>query len=242
MTAAGPLIIASAVASTAGNVLIWRDTWRQTARPVVASWLEWAVLMAIGAVAPWHAGQVPAAVYGAFCALGCAGVVPLAARIPKARRDAPARIGQARLDVVLLPLVLAGCMLLVTPLTTVGHAWIRTPGPAVAVTVATDALAYLPVIAHAWREPASEPWNVYGLFGAGAAMSLAAVGLQGQILDLTAVAYPLYLTVADLGVAAMIVFRLTRRRPADPPLAAQLAGAGWQQPPPGDWRRFSDPA
>lgn len=202
------LIIASAVLSTAGNVAIWRETWQRKARPVAASWLEWAALMATGAFASWQAGQVPAAIYGAFCAAGCAVVVPITlARIPAADRDPPTRIGQARLDVLLLPGALAGLMLLVTSLTTVGHAWIRTPGPAVAVSVATDALAYLPTIAHAWEHPGAEPWNVYGMFGTGAALSLAAAALQGQMLDLAAVAYPLYLTVADTGVAVMITAR-----------------------------------
>ena len=144
-------------------------------------------------------------------------VVPITlVRIPAADRDPPVRFAGARLDVVLLPAVLAGMMLLVTPMTPVGHGWIRTPAPAVAVSVAVDALAYLPTIAHAWRSPHAEPWNVYGLFGVGAALALAAVALQGQMLDLTASAYPLYLVAADLGVAAMIVARMAAV-PAPPP-------------------------
>jgi hypothetical protein len=237
------LIIASAVISTAGNILIWRDTWRwkdSDCRPVAASWAEWAALMGTGSAAAFQAGQLPAAVYGAFCAAGCAVVVPLALRIPAAERDAPARAGQSRLDLLLLPAVLAGLMLLVTPLTPVGHGWIRTLGPAVAVTVATDALAYLPVIAHAWRQPGSEPWTVYGLFGVGAACSLAAVALQGQMLDLTAAAYPLYLTGADLGVAALIVFRRPAPQPPPGPVALELTAAGWRPVPASrDWRRLT---
>ena len=237
------LVIASAVLSTAGNVLLWREAWRREAKPVIASWLEWSGLMAIGAFAAWQAGQIPAAVYSAFCAAGCALVVPIALlRIPAADRDPPVRVGQARLDMLLLPLALAGMMLLVTPLTTVGHTWIHSPGPAVAVSVVTDLLAYLPTIGHAWQHPDDEPWNVYGLFGVGAAAALAAVALQGQMLNLTAAAYPLYLTAADLGVAALIVFR--RAGPAVPapePLALELTRAGWQRVPArGDWRRFSD--
>lgn len=241
MTAAvTALVTAAAVLSAAGNVLIWRDTWRWRAtgtRPVVASWAEWAALMGVGAAASWQAGQLPAAVYGACCAAGCAAVVPLGLRVPRAERYAPARLGQARLDVVLLPAALAGLMLLVTPMTPVGHGWIRTPGPAVAVTVATDAAAYLPVIAHAWAHPRAEPWQGYGLFGVGAALSLAAAAVQGQMLDLAAVAYPLYLTVADLGVAALIVFRreAAAARPSQRPEAAPPPGPddaldGWHVP------------
>ena len=75
-------------------------------------------------------------------------------------------------------------------------------------------------------------------------MSLAAVALQGQMLNLAAVAYPLYLTAADLGVAAMIVFRRAAAAPAPgPPLALELTGAGWKPvPATRDWRQFSDPA
>lgn len=235
------LIIASAVLSMAGNALIWRGTWRQQDKPVVASWAVWAALMAIGAVAALQAGQLPAAVYGGFCALGCAVVVPLALRIPAGERDKPARVGQARLDVLILPAVLVGLMLLVTPLTVVGRTWISTPAPAVAVSVAVDLIAYLPTAAHAWKDPGSEPWRVYGLFGVGASMSLAAVALQGQMLDLAAVAYPLYLTAADLGVAAMIVFRRAAG-PAPEPLALELTRAGWRPVPASrDWRQFSNP-
>ena len=238
-----PLIIVSAVLSMAGNVLIWRGTWRGKDKPVVASWAVWAALMGIGAAAAFQAGQMPAAVFGAVDAAGCAVVVPLALiRIPAAERDAPARIGQARLDVLILPAVLAGLMLLVTPLTTVGRTWISTPGPAVAVSVVTDALAYLPTVAHVWRHPGNEPWNVYGLFGVGAAAALAAVALQGQMLDLTAAAYPLYLTAANIGVAAMIVFRRAAAPAPEPLTALQLTSAGWRRRTPGDWREFSDPA
>lgn len=252
----GVLIVAAAIASAAGNVLIWRDTWRWQlpggAKPVVASWAEWAALMGVGAAAAWQAGQMPAAVYGAACAAGCALVVPLALRIPAAERDAPARVGQARLDVLLLPAALAGLMLLVTPLTGVGHEWMRTPGPAVAVSVATDALAYLPTAMHAWQQPRDEPPAVYGLFGAGAAASLAAVALQGQMLNLTAVAYPAYLAVADLGVAALILARRRRAAPAAVPygevtrqavLGILLAtwrphhGGGWVVPDGDGWPR-----
>jgi hypothetical protein len=218
VTVVAALVVASAVLSVAGNVLIWRETWRREARPVAASWLEWAGLMGVGAAAAWQAGQVPAAVYGAVCAIGCAGVVPITLiRIPAADRDPPVRVGQARLDVLLLPFALAGLMLLVTPLTSVGHGWVGTLAPAVAAAVATDALAYLPTAGHAWARPWNEPWNVYGLYGVGAACSLAAVALQGQMLDLTASAYPLYLVAADLGVAFMIVYRrMAVAPPADP--------------------------
>lgn len=225
------LIGVSVVLSLAANVTIWRDTWRWKdtgTRPVAASWAEWAALTGTGAAAAWRAGQMPAAIYAACCAAGCAVVVPLALRIPRDERDEPERIGQARLDVVLLPAAMAGLMLLVTPMTTVGHGWIRTSGPAVAVAVVTDLLAYLPTAAHAWRHPAAEPWRVYGLFGVAAAASLAAVALQGQMLDLTAAAYPLYLTAANLGVAAMIVARRPgQARAAQLPAEPYPDETGW---------------
>jgi hypothetical protein len=227
------LIGASAVLATVANTALWWGAWRKADRPVVASWAEWAALMGIGAAATAETGKVPAAVYGGFCALGCLIVVPLALRVPAADRDRPVRVAArftpggegARLDLLLLPAVLAGLMLLCTPLFPAGRVYVHTETPAVIVTVATDALAFLPVVGHAWQQPGHEPWMVYGLFAGGAAASLAAAFAQGQGGTLTAVAYPLYLTVAELSVAVLIVARRA---------AVSRAGKtlGWRRPPP----------
>ena len=72
---------------------------------------------------------------------------------------------------------------------------------AVAVSVATDLLAYLPTFRHAWLRPQEEPWLPYALFGAAAALVLWVADhriLVGGI-------YPMYLFAADATMVIMIL-------------------------------------
>ena len=83
----------------------------------------------------------------------------------------------------------------------------RNPGLAVAVSVVTDAVLYLPTIGHAWQHPEHEPWAAYGLFGLGAGAALAAAALGGHAGSMAAAGYLWYLAVADTGVMAIILAR-----------------------------------
>jgi hypothetical protein len=73
---------------------------------------------------------------------------------------------------------------------------------AVAVSVATDFLAYLPTFRHAWLKPDEEPWLPYALFGAAAGMVLWVADYR----ILAGVIYPMYLFVADVAMVLMILF------------------------------------
>ena len=120
---------------------------RGRARPRVASWGIWAVVQAVGTVSAFGARQLPAACYTLFCAAGCAAVVFLGWR--HGSRDF------GPLDAVCLALAAEGVALLA-----VAAAWPRLVPMswAVAVSVGTDFLAYLPTFGHAWRKPDEEPW------------------------------------------------------------------------------------
>ena len=68
-----------------------------------------------------------------------------------------------RLDAVCVTLAAEGVALLAVATWVPGFiplSW------AVAVSVATDFLAYLPTFHHAWRRPSEEPWVPYAMFGA----------------------------------------------------------------------------
>jgi hypothetical protein len=199
------LVVISAALALAANVPAVRDTWRWDARPVAMSWGGWAAIVAIGAGGSAEARQLPSLVYTGICAAGCAAVGLLALRIPADLRDEPVMVPlpwgrRVRLDLLCLPAAAAGLVLLAAA---------RDPGMAVAVSVATDAVLYVPTIGHAWQHPEHEPWTAYGLFGLGAWMAVAAAALGGHAGSMTAAGYPWYLAVADTGVAAMI---LARRR------------------------------
>ena len=170
------------------------------------------------------AGQGPSIVYTGVDAAGCAAVAVLALRVPVALRDAPVMVplpwgGRARLDLLCLPAAAAGLVLLAAA---------RDPGIGMAVTVsvATDAVLYVPTIAHAWQHPEHESWAAYGLFGLGAWLALAAAATGGDAGSTAAVEYPWYLAVANTGVTAMI---LTRRSVTATPGRAGPPGSGQVQ-------------
>ncbi len=183
------LVIASGGITLAAGAVYARSVIRE-AEPQVVSWLVWTALLVTGAVSSLDSGQVPAAVYVLACAAMCAAVVVLVARRGSWR---PGPLGWA-----CLAGAAAGLVLLV---------YARAPSLVLGITVAVDFIAYLPTVAHAWREPHEEPWIAYGLFAGGAALALAAADLH----VFTAVAYPAYLAVADAAVTVLILARRRRQ-------------------------------
>ena len=156
---------------------------RGRAQPRIASWSIWAVVQAIGAASAFGAGQLPTACYTLLCAAGCAAVVFLG------WRHGSREFG--RLDAVCVTLAAEGVALLAVATWVPGFiptSW------AVAVSVATDFLAYLPTFHHAWRRPGEEPWVPYAMFGAAAALVL----LVADYRILVGVIYPTYLFAAGM--------------------------------------------
>ena len=179
------LVTASGVITLAAGAVYVRSAIRE-AEPQIVSWLVWTALLVIGACSSLAGGQVPAAVYVLACAAMCAAVVLLVIRRGTWK---PGPLGWA-----CLAGAVAGLVLLI---------FTRAPSLTIAVTVAVDFTAYVPTMAHAWRAPGEEPWAAYALFAAGAALALAAADRH----VFTAVAYPLYLLIADTAVAVMIAGR-----------------------------------
>ena len=96
---------------------------------------------------------------------------------------------------------------------------------AVAVSVATDFLAYLPTFHDAWRRPKEEPWVPYAMFGAAAALVL----LVTDYRVLVGVIYPTYLFAADAAMVIMIV--ASPHYDAAPlPSAGRSASRFWRSP------------
>lgn len=85
----------------------------------------------------------------------------------------------------------------------------------VAISAGTDFLAYLPTFKHGFLAPREEPWVVYAMFGAGAALALAAAALG--VMTAAGVVYLLYLLAAD---SAMVVIILASPHRREIPVAA----------------------
>ena len=203
-------VVGSALTAAAALPYIL-DIGRGRAQPRIASWSIWAVVQAIGTASAFGAGQLPTACYTLLCAAGCAAVVFLG------WQHGSREFG--RLDAVCVTLATEGVALLAVATWVPGFiptSW------AVAVSVATDFLAYLPTFHHAWRRPGEEPWVPYAMFGAAAALVL----LVADYRILVGVIYPTYLFAAD---AAMVIMIL-----ASPHYAAPLPSAGRSRPVPAD--------
>lgn len=167
---------------------------RDQASPRLASWGIWTAAQAVGTVAAVKAGQYPAACYVAACGAGCAAVVVLGWRAGGrdfGRQDAVCAI-LASAGVVLL--AAAALLPRMIPLSL-----------AVAVSVVTDFLAYVPTFAHGWRRPREEPWRVYTLYAAGALLALAVTLAPGEPAAPTGVIYPAYLLAADTAMVTLIL-------------------------------------
>jgi hypothetical protein len=182
-------IVSSALTAAAALPYII-DIVRGRARPRIASWGIWMVVQAVGTITSFAAGQLPTACYTLLCAVGCAAVVILGWR--HGSRDF------GPLDAVCVTLAAEGVALLAVAELVPGlipMTW------AVAVSVVTDLLAYLPTFHHAWVNPDEEPWLPYALFGL-------AAGLVLYVTDfsvLVGVIYPTYLFAADSAMVVMIL-------------------------------------
>jgi hypothetical protein len=224
-------VVSSALTAAAALPYII-DIVRGRARPRIASWSIWAVVQAIGAVSAFSAWQLPAACYTLFCAAGCAAVVFLG------WRHGSREFG--RLDAVCVTLAAEGVALLAVA------TWVPRLIPmswAVAVSVATDFLAYLPTFRHAWLRPGEEPWIPYAMFGAAAGLVLAVADFR----VMTAVIYPTYLFAADAAMVIMILAspHYQDARPAATarasgsasPMRLSAASAQWRPVTGRDWRQ-----
>ncbi len=146
-----------------------------------------------------------------------------------------------RLDAVCVTLAAEGVALLAVA------SWMPRLIPmswAVAVSVATDFLAYLPTFHHAWRRHSEEPWLPYAMFGAAAGPVL----LVADFRVLAGVIYPTYLFAADAVMVIMILASPHRTAPlpsanrsrtslAEPPMRLSVASAQWRPVTGKDWRQ-----
>ena len=184
------VIVLSSALTAAAALPYVIDIVRGRARPRIASWSIWAIVQAIGAASGFSARQLPAACYTLLCAAGCAAVVFLG------WRHGSREFG--RLDAVCVTLAAEGVGLLAVA------AWVPRLIPmswAVAVSVATDFLAYLPTFRHAWLKPGEEPWIPYAMFGVAAGLVLAVADFR----VMAGVIYPTYLFAADAAMVIMIL-------------------------------------
>jgi hypothetical protein len=215
------LVAASAVISVIAAAIYIVMTLRGHARPRPVSWAIWAAILAVGAAASAETGQIPAATYNSLAVIENLAVAVLALRIPPDKRDPPVLVGitirqglrpRVKLDLLCLSGAVVGLTLLVV---------VRNPVLAIVAAMATECLGFIPTIASVWRRATNEPWLVYLLYSGATTLVVIAAWYpfldKGGMPQFTAIAMPIYLTLADGSVAVLVLVRrrVLARRVAD---------------------------
>jgi len=186
-----------------------RETAQGKTKPRVASWFGWGALTAVGAAAAYQQHQWPAAVFLTFCALQNFSIVVLG--LKRGNRKL------AGLDLTAIGGALIGGMVLF---------FLKSPVLGTWVAITADFIVLLPTLKHTWQQPGEETASTYLLEALAAILTLTVAGG----IAFTAIAYPLYLLIAD-EVIVVLIHQAHRRQQLN-----HLLGSGSAPeptPPPG---------
>jgi hypothetical protein len=169
------------------------DIIKKKTRPNIVSWFTWELLILIGAFAALDAHEIRTAIITFADALQVGLILVLGLKY-----------GYAKLtlfDVICQIGAIAGLVL-----------WLIFNSPTIAIiaTVTIDLIAALPTFRHSWQQPGEETWQTYFVGGIGAAFGIAAL----TSFTINSLAYPLYLFILGLSLAATII--ISRRRKGIP--------------------------
>jgi hypothetical protein len=179
-----PLVALSGVLILVAPVPYLIDVRRGHTKPRLVTWLIWALLPAIASATAFATHQLPAAVLSLCVTFEACLVVVLGYKC-----------GDRTLDGLDL-LCLIGALIALGL-----WAFLRAPGIAALLIVATDFIAAIPTFRHSWVSPHEETWLEFALSALAGAVTL----LAADFAVLTAVAYPLYLFIVNLAMTAIIV-------------------------------------
>ncbi len=167
------------------------DTIRGKTKPNIVSWFTWTLLTGIGAFAALSEGAITTAILSGASALSTGLITILGLKRGIKRYTA--------FDVICQISALLGIIL-----------WLTTQDAMIAmvVVVVTDIIACLPTVRHVWIEPHAETWQTF------AAAALASGITLFTITQFTfvALAYPIWLTSANVLLSMLILYRRTKVR------------------------------
>lgn len=174
----------------AGMVPYIIDTIKGKTKPNVVSWSTWTLLTAIATFAALSEGALTTAILSASSALATLSVAVLGFKRGLKHYtffDGACQIA-ALIGVILWQIT-------------------KQPELAVAIVVTTDLIAALPTFRHAWREPSAETWQAFAAGELGSVLVLATV----QQISFVALAYPIWLTVANTITLVIIMYRKPKK-------------------------------
>ena len=180
------LLIMSALIGAIAYYPYARDVKRGRARPRIITWSIWAFLGGVMTVSAISAGEVSSAVLSAQGFIGCSLIVILG------WRQSSTKIG--KLDMTSLAGAIVGLVALLL---------LRNPTVALLLSVAIDAIAFVPTLMHAWTDPDEEPMASYALSTLSGSLALIAGALAGA--GMIGLVYPIYAVVFNSIMTALLL-------------------------------------
>lgn len=162
------------------------DTVKGKTKPNIVSWFTWTLLTGIATAAALSEGAITTAILSGTATLSTFIVVLLGLRSGVKR--------YTKFDVLCQAFALVGIVLWQTS---------QDAAIATAIVVTVDIIACLPTVRHAWQSPHAETWQTFFAGGVAAFITLFTI-TQGTFV---ALAYPVYLTVANIVIPAIILYR-----------------------------------
>lgn len=181
------LIILSGIITITAAIPYIIEIVRGKAKPRIVSWFTWSLITAIASAASFADHQYPAAILSLCAAIETMIVVVLGLKHGDRKFE--------MIDIICQLGALVGVVL-----------WLVFDSPAIAViaTVAIDLVGCIPTLIHAWRRPYEETWLTFLLSAVGGGLTLLVAGSW----KVTAIAYPIYIFLINLVIAAFILIRL----------------------------------
>ncbi|HSX29052.1 MAG TPA: hypothetical protein VLE73_00670 [Candidatus Saccharimonadales bacterium] len=184
------LVVLGSLVAVAGTIPYIVETVKGNTKPRLVSWLTWAVLAGVAAIASLADGQIAAGLFAGLSAVVLATVLVVGWRYGDRSFKA--------LDITCLAGVGIGLAL-----------WWLFNDPAIAVwaVIIIDFIGLVPTALHAWKQPHEETPITFALAAAGGLLtSIAVAHVQG--ISMTSIGYSLYVAIS-LGVVTAII--LARR-------------------------------
>jgi hypothetical protein len=184
------LALLGGLLSACGTIPYILETLKGRTKPRLVTWATWSTLTGVAAAGAFADGQIASGIFALLGSLSTGFIVV-----------AGLRYGDrsfAKLDILCLMGVIAGLGL-----------WLMLDSPAIAIwaAIAIDFVGFVPTFIHAWQKPHEETASTFVIVALGAAVTVGAIVSSGAH-SVTAIGYPLYVTVSMGGCAAVI---LTRR-------------------------------
>ena len=163
-----------------------RNVIKRATKPKVVSWFNWTWLTIISASASLSDRQYAAAIISYSLALMCVTIAMLGWRNGDKRFD--------RLDIFCQMGIVIALVL-----------WWTFNSPAIAIisVIVIDFIALVPTLKHSWEKPHEETGQLFIMTGIGALFAT----LAARTVSITALANPIYIAIADLITAAVIIGR-----------------------------------